>query len=321
MDSHMELLNLDWIKTSLSHSKKCVVGVSGGVDSMVLLHWLSKIRIHLPDDLTVMHINHGLHGNSSQWADLVEMTCLNIGFKCEIKNVTFSEYGNNVEYAARQARYVEFCKTGADTLILAHHMNDQIETFFLKLFRGSGIRGLKSMPMNTSCWYDESVTVVRPLLNVSRSTIEAYAALNDIKYCDDPSNDDVRYDRNYIRHKIWPVIKERFDIGDINIAKSIAFLGEAWELTNTLAENDLCDTKLEDDVLDWEKVKNLGTIRIKNLILYILRKYQIYGYSIGHIEQFSSGLERATYDSRNELYVKGFRMQKHGKKIFIKQVS
>lgn len=317
MESHMQLINVEWFESTIKDSKKCLIGVSGGVDSMVLLHWISQNIKHISCEIEVMHIDHGLHSNSHEWADMVKMTSANLGLKCTVKKVNCRDFGKNVEYAARQARYKAFCETNADTLILAHHMNDQIETFFLKLFRGSGIRGLKSMPMISTCWYDDNVEVIRPLLNVSRSAIEAYAAMNDIQYCEDTSNADLKYDRNYIRHAIWPVISDRFDIADININKSIDLLGEAWELTTALAENDLAMSSIQSDVLDWTKIKDLSVIRIKNLILHILGKNQVYGYSIGHIEQFSHGLVNANLDSKNELYVKGFRLRKHGKKIFI----
>lgn len=317
MESQMQLINTEWFESVLKDSKKCLVGVSGGVDSMVLLHWISQNKKYLSCEIEVMHIDHGLNVNSHEWADMVKMTCANIGLSCTVKKVNCNEFGKNIEYAARQARYQAFCETDADTLILAHHMNDQIETFFLKLFRGSGIRGLKSMPMISNCWYDENVSIVRPLLNVSRSTIEAYAVMNDIQYCEDTSNADMKYDRNYIRHAIWPIISARFDIADININKSIDLLGEAWELTTALAENDLAVASIQTGVLDWTTIKDLGVVRIKNLILHILGKNNVYGYSIGHIEQFSYGLVNATLDSKNELYVKGFKLRKLGKKIFV----
>lgn len=321
MESQMQLINTDWFESMLKDSKKAIIGVSGGVDSMVLLHWISQNIKNLKTDFEVIHVNHNIHESCKDWAELVKLTCANLGLKCSIKSVSISNFGKNVEYAARQARYKVFCETQADTLILAHHMNDQIETFFLKLFRGSGVRGLKSMPVVTTCWYDEKVNVIRPLLNTSRSTIETYAAMNDIQYCEDSSNRDMKYDRNYIRHAIWPVIAERFDIADININKSIDLLGEAWELTTALAENDLNMSYIDHGVLDWVKIKDLSVVRIKNLILHILGKSQVYGYSIGHIEQFANGLRAATFDSKNELYVKGFRLRKHGKRIFIEHDS
>jgi len=317
----MQLIDTSWFNTLTKSSRKCLVGVSGGVDSMVLLNWLSTAKENITVPLEVMHINHGIHSNSDAWADLVKMTCANLGLPCEIKKVNIDSFGKNIEYAARQARYQAFCETGADTLILAHHMNDQIETFFLKLFRGSGIRGLKSMPVVSSCWYDSNVSVVRPLLNVTRSTIEAYAALNDIQFCDDTSNYDTKYDRNYIRHEIWPVIANRFDIADINIAKSIELLGESWELNTDLAKHDYQTASIDNHVLDWTKIQKLSKLRIKNLILHILSSNDVYGYSIGHIEQFAYGLINATMDSKNELSLKNFKIRKHGKRIIIENSS
>lgn len=313
----MQLIDTKWIDDVVTPTSSCVVGVSGGIDSMVLLHWISQNLDKFSVPIKVMHINHKLHPDSDKWANFVKMTCDNLNLPVEIKDVVVSNYGKNVEFAARTARYTEFCNSGADILILAHHMNDQIETFFLKLFRGSGIRGLKSMPTVTPCWFDNNVKVVRPLLNVSRSTVEAYAAYNDIKHVEDPSNKNMRYDRNYIRNAIWPVIVNRFDIADINIAKSIDLLGESWELTTILAQQDMAACSNDDGSLHWPKVKDLGTLRIKNLILHILGIHNVYGYSIGHIEQFSRGLVSATSDSKNELALNGFKLRKHGHRINI----
>lgn len=315
----MEILDINTVKKLMHRHKECLIGVSGGIDSMVLLHWLARNRYAFPCKIRAMHVNHGINHNSGDWAEYVQKICLDLEIPVEVKNVSLDGLNNNLEYAARQARYKAFCESGADALVLAHHANDQCESFLLKVFRGSGIKGLKAMSSATPCWYNKSVTVIRPLLAVSRPQIEAWASLNSIESVEDPSNSDIRYDRNYIRNKIWPVIKDRFDIADINMTRSIQHLGESWELNNILADIDKRSVTMEDGVLDWQKTRDLGYLRIKNMLLHILDKKSIYGFSIGHIEQFAQGIVDATMDSKNELSLRGFSMNKVGRRIYINQ--
>jgi len=313
----MELIDLIEVKKLLANSKDCLVGVSGGIDSMVLLTWLAQHKDEIGVPFRAMHVDHGIHPDSQSWADMVSSACASLGIPCEIKKVSLEGLGNNLEYAARRARYQAFCESGADTLLVAHHANDQCESFLLKLFRGSGVRGLKAMSKVTPCWYDNNITVIRPMLSVTRSQIESWGERNGVVNIEDPSNKDSRYDRNYIRNQVWPVIQERFDIADINTVRSIDHLAEAWELTTILADKDLQDTAMEDGALDWQKVKDLGHLRIKNMILRILDRDGVYGFSVNHVEQFARGLASADMDSRTELRLRGFSMYKVGKRIRI----
>ena len=315
----MDLLELESVKKLLKDSKECLIGVSGGIDSMAMLTWLVQHRSKFTTNFTVMHVDHGISENSSDWAKFVLDSCDLLQIRCNVVKVNLSGLDNNLEYAARKARYEAFCRSGADTIVLAHHANDQCESFLLKLFRGSGIRGLKAMSPKTSCWYNQSLDVVRPLLNITRDQIEYWATLNNVIGITDPSNKDLKYDRNYVRSEIWPVIKNRFDIADINTVRSISHLAEAWELTSNLADIDISSVTLPDGSMEWTKVKDLGYLRIKNLILRILDKEEIYGFGVGHIEQFAEGLIRANFDSRNELSLRGFTMNKIGKRIHVRK--
>lgn len=313
----MQLIDPSRLAAMMAPYRDCLVGVSGGVDSMVLLHWLVAHRQALPSGFRVMHVDHGISPSSQEWSSFVNDWCNLHGVACEIKRVSLEGLGSNVEYAARQARYRAFCQSGADSIMLAHHANDQCESFFLKLFRGSGVKGLKAMDAITPCWYDDSIDVLRPMLNVTRDTIDDYAGLHGINNIEDPSNQDRRYDRNYIRHEIWPVIKQRFDIADINMVRSIQHLGEAWELTTMLADQDIKNATQKDGSLEWTRLRDLGYLRLKNVLLRILDLHGVYGFSVNHVEQFAQGLVDADLDSRNEMSLKGFCMQKIGKRIII----
>jgi tRNA(Ile)-lysidine synthase len=313
----MDIINVDDVARLLDGKKDCLVGVSGGMDSMVLLHWLARHRDLLPVPIRVMHVDHGIHPHSVDWSYHVMATCTILRISCEVKKVNLDGLGNNLEYAARQARYRAFCESGADALILAHHANDQCESFLLKLFRGSGVKGLKAMDTSAPCWYDAKMMILRPMLNVTRDQIEAWAGEHGVVAIEDPSNSDNKYDRNYIRNRIWPVIQERFDIADINTIRSIQHLSEAWELTTMLADQDISSVTMTDGCLEWTKVRDLGYLRIKNMILRVLDLQGVYGFSVNHVEQFARGLLDADFDSRNELSLRGFTMNKIGKRIHV----
>ena len=316
----MDLLELSDVKELLKDSKKCVLGVSGGIDSIALLHWFAKNKSNFECEIQAVHVDHGIHPNSNLWSEFVMAEAAKIGIQCMTKRVDLTGLGNNLEYAARKARYQVFCSSGADTIILAHHANDQCETFLLKLFRGSGIRGLKSMQQTSTCWYDNSIKIVRPMLKSTKTTIEMWAEEQGIHGVLDPSNLDNRYDRNFLRNKIWPQILDRFGVADVNTMRSIQHIEEAWELTSQLADMDIKSVRLTDDSLDWVKTRELGYLRTKNLILRLLGQEEVYSFSVGQVEQFARGLLSASMDNRNQLVTKNLVLTKIGKRILIERV-
>lgn len=313
----MDLISADNVVSLLGGRKNILLGVSGGIDSMAMLGWFAANRGKIGRNISAMHVDHGINPDSGAWAGFVASRCQSLGIPCEIRKVSLDGLGNNLEYAARQARYRAFCESACDALMLAHHANDQCESFLLKLFRGSGVKGLKAMPPSSPCWYDHRVEVIRPMLPVTKDQIVEWAEANGITGIEDPSNLDSSYDRNYIRNKVWPVIKDRFDIADINTVRSIQHLAEAWELTTMLADSDIDACTITPGVLDWRKMRDMGVLRVKNMILRILDVQNVYGFSVNHVEQFAHGLVSADLDSRNELSLRGFSMNKIGKRIHV----
>jgi tRNA(Ile)-lysidine synthase len=317
----MDLLNLNEVVKLLEGSTDCLIGVSGGIDSMSLLTWFAQHKDQLPCKIRAMHVDHGINSNSSDWSKFVADTCQELGIDITTVKVSLDGLGNNIENAARKARYKAFCESGADSIVLAHHANDQCENFLLRLFRGSGIRGLKSMVPKITCWYNPNISIIRPMLDVPRTNIELWAEDNHVNSIDDPSNFDTKYDRNYLRNKIWPDILDRFGIADVNTVRSIKHLDEAWQLTTALADIDLATVTLSDGNLDWIKTKDLGYLRIKNLILRLLGQEGVYTFSIGQVEQFAQGLIDADLNNRNQLVTKNLTLNKIGKKIHIERLE
>lgn len=192
--------------TLIRPGQRVLLAVSGGVDSMVMAHLFSKSGIYI----ALAHCNFMLRGEQSDMdQQLVKQTAaeLQLAFFTTSFNTTeySSKQGVSIQMAARELRYQWFEQTrknnGYDLVATAHHLDDSIETLVINLARGTGIRGLKGIPVKNG-------TLVRPLLFAGRQQIEEYAAENNVSYRQDLSNLEDKYIRNKIRHHIIPVMKE-----------------------------------------------------------------------------------------------------------------
>ena len=205
---------LDFIKANKLVKKGDVVGVgvSGGVDSMCLLHYLNSVKDILDIDVVGIHINHGIREESYDEAKFVLDKCKEMGvrvYKFTIdSNKIAKEKKVSLETGAREGRYGVFealvKKDIVDKIALAHHMSDQAETILMHLFRGAGIKGAKGMePIRDGIY-------IRPMLNISKEEILEYASLNNIEYVEDASNNDNSYSRNYMRNVVMKDILARW---------------------------------------------------------------------------------------------------------------
>jgi tRNA(Ile)-lysidine synthase len=211
----LESKTLDFIQRYqlASSGQSILLAVSGGVDSMVMLHLFSKLREQMDLRLSVIHINHQLRGEESMGDEkfMREMSAVyNVPFFCErIDVMSYAHrFGLSKQLAARRLRYESFERvrrqTGTCTVATAHHADDNAETVLLNILRGTGIHGLAGIPVKhkTGC-------IIRPLLFATRKEIEAYAGVQSIMYRNDSSNRSILYRRNELRHNILPVLKKR----------------------------------------------------------------------------------------------------------------
>ena len=185
-----------------------IVGVSGGIDSVVLLHVLHALMGTLSLKITVVHVNHGIRGEEAEAdAALVRSLCgqLKLPLKVFTADVPklAAETGRSLEETGRDFRYQCFhdvlAAEDADRIAVAHHRDDVCETVLMNLCRGTGIRGLSGIPPVNG-------KIIRPLIEVSRAEIEAYADAHQLPYREDASNQDTTYTRNRFRHDILPYL-------------------------------------------------------------------------------------------------------------------
>ena len=191
---------------------KYYLAYSGGLDSHVLLHACAALQAQYPFQFQfqAIHIHHGLQASADVWVEHAEQICtaLNLSLKVMHLNLTPAA-GESIEAVARQARYqaLSECLAAGEMLLTAHHQDDQAETFLLNALRGSGGAGLAAMPLMRTLGAGQ---LARPLLAFSRAQLEVYAQQHQLHYVDDPSNAQLQFDRNYLRHEILPRLQERW---------------------------------------------------------------------------------------------------------------
>ena len=203
----------------LNPSQRHLIGVSGGRDSVVLLHALHALGF---TKVIVCHVNHRLRGRaSSADAAFVQRLAKRLGYACHTEAVDVKtlaqQHKQSIETAARHARHAVFARIAREQrctrLILAHHAEDQAETVLMRVLRGTGIGGLAGMASETSLSVPNgkrttTLQLLRPLLHVRRADIDAYAAEHRLKFREDASNADTTLTRNALRHAALPMLTE-----------------------------------------------------------------------------------------------------------------
>jgi tRNA(Ile)-lysidine synthase len=232
------------LQPSPKPAKRIAVALSGGLDSVVLLDTVCKSQATNPArEIYAFHIHHGLQKPADDWLIFCERLAkkYQIHFDFRLLHLTTAE--GNIEARARAARYEalgDLCEEyGIEDLLLAHHQNDQAETVLLQLLRGAGVAGLSGMPSHRQIRAGtKPVNLWRPLLSQSRAELEAYAQQHQLKWIEDPSNQDRKYRRNGIRKDIIPKLEKIQPEAIANLARSASLLSDAQVLLDRLAVQD-----------------------------------------------------------------------------------
>jgi tRNA(Ile)-lysidine synthase len=253
-------------------SIELVVAYSGGIDSQVLLHVLAHLYQQklISNQITVCHVNHGLNENAATWQTFAEQQCAKLPVKFVAKSVHIkAKAQQSLEALARDARYLALKSVNAHRSIVltGHHSDDQSETLLLALKRGAGLKGLAAMSAQVKLGQH---LLIRPLLNISRAAIEAYAKLYQLSWVEDDSNLDERFDRNFIRHQLMPLLQSRWPSIKTTINRSAGHCASGQELLDELGGEDLVNCQRSDSSLDIDTLKNLSIARFNNVIRFFM---------------------------------------------------
>lgn len=248
------------------------VACSGGLDSTVLVVAMAELRPLLGSaQLSVVHVDHGLHADSGAWAEAAVHTCTSLGVPCRV--VTVSAHpapGESPEAAARQARYRALARDlGArDALLTAHHADDQLETVLLQLLRGAGVAGLAAMPADAPLGAGRHR---RPLLGFTRAALEAWARARCLVWMEDPANRELRYSRSRLRHEVLPALRAGWPAAAKAVARSAAHCAEAAALLDELGRSDAAGCR-DGNALGVAALADLPAARRRNAVRYEVRR-------------------------------------------------
>lgn len=242
--------------------QQLVVGLSGGIDSVVLLHALSELH---KCGLSALHVHHGISPNAERWTGFCEDLArqLDVPFEC-VKVEVERGSADGLEAAARRARHAAFASAQADWIVLAHHRDDQAETLLFNLLRGTGVAGAAAMR-------ERSGRLLRPFLAIGRDEIERYATAHRLDWIEDESNADTRYSRNFLRHRILDPLLKRFPAAAKNIAGAAARFAEAQDLLDDLARADL--GAVSDFPIPVTLLQGLDEARARNVLRHLLARH------------------------------------------------
>jgi len=256
------------------------VALSGGVDSTALLHAVVQLGRDYPGNtIRAIHVNHHLHADADAWASACQSLCDAMGVAVICCDVSVETAGRDgLEAAARKARYEALTGLLGDgeILLTAHHRDDQVETLLLRLLRGAGPHGLASIEMRRPCgrgW------LVRPLLDIGRGALETYAREQNLEWIEDPANSDTAFDRNFLRHRVLPILRERWPGLGETLPRAVRLSAEASRMLDELAVLDLSNTEngaghddAISDSLSIGVLEKLSAARQRNVVRYWLRR-------------------------------------------------
>lgn len=245
----------------LGAKRRLLLAFSGGLDSSVLLHLLVQWRQQHPGSVVrAVHVHHGLSRFADEWAAHCQQQCESWQVPLVLHHVRLDGLDGGIEAAARTARYAAFTATltADETLLTAQHLDDQCETLLLALKRGSGPAGLSAMASEARLG---NHALLRPLLGVARQQLEEYADLHQLRWIEDDSNQDCRFDRNFLRLKVLPLLNERWAHFAAATARSASLCAEQEQLLDELLAEQLTQLLDEERALAIEGLQACSPAR------------------------------------------------------------
>ena len=308
---------------SLIPTNNLVVAYSGGLDSHVLLHKLSQLP-KSEKEVRAIHVNHGLQEGAQDWVQHCLKTCEALGIKLDVISLNLKiSKGKSLEEVARRERYRALHQSlkENESLLTAHHQNDQAETFLLQLFRGAGVEGLSSMPVTRLFGpKDSKRQLLRPLLSYSRESLESYAKQYQLNIVEDPSNSDETFDRNYLRQTIIPDLRTHWVGVEKSISRAASIQSEARGILNEVAERELkkvYDSKKK--ALSISNIKKLTKAKQKLVLRYWIAESGFSYPSEKKLQHLFSDVIEANVDTQPLLEWQGVQLRRFQDNLYISE--
>lgn len=296
-------------------SRRLTLALSGGVDSVVLLDILAGLREPLDIHLAAFHLNHGISRHADEWQSFCADLCARLGVVYSSASVSLEKQpGESLEAVAREARYGEFARLDADYVVLAHHLDDQAETVLLQLLRGAGLRGLSAMPELRGS--RGAPALLRPLLEISRAKVIEYAARRGLAWIDDDSNANLAFDRNFLRHRIFPELEPRFPGYRQALLRASRHAAESQALLDEMAAAD-GKNACEDGSLAVAALCALPALRAKNLLRWFLDRQGVRVPSAARLEEILRQAIEARVDAQVEIAAGDKRVCRYRGRLYV----
>jgi tRNA(Ile)-lysidine synthase len=287
------------------------VAYSGGADSTALLAALAALRTRSGFAVRALHVNHQLHAGAAAMATAARHKARELGVACEqLRSPVRAARGESLEAAARRTRYaaLQARLRPGEWLLLAQHREDQFETVLLQLLRGAGVAGLAAMP-------EVAGQLVRPLLEVTRAALREYLQRRGLRWHDDPSNQDERFDRNYLRLRVTPLIEARWPAACVTIARSARLAAEAQQLLAGLADQALRDAR-DGEALQVAVLRRLKPEACRNALRRWLALQSLPLPDQRRLQELAGPLLRARYDAQPQVAWPGALVRRHRDRLY-----
>ena len=303
-----------------------VVAYSGGVDSHVLLHALNTVRHKAEFDfqLSAIHIHHGLSQHADQWQAHCQQVCIQLDIVFQTANVSVEVLPRqSLEAQAREARYnklVELAPVNSQ-VVLGQHQDDQLETFLLQLKRGAGPKGLSAMNREwvsqSPLQPDKKVGFYRPLLDTRQHAIVDYAQQHNLQWCEDESNQNTDFERNFLRHNILPVLQDRWPEISRSVTRSAAMCAQQQRLLDEVCAEKLQPIKASANSLHLPALKQLSQSWLHQLVRYWLSELGIQNPSLAVLNQLMPAVLDAADDAMPILQWNGWQFRRFDQQLFV----
>jgi len=310
-------LQLERALAAAPRATEICVALSGGLDSSVLLHALAGLRrSDRLRGLRAVHVDHGLQSESGDWGRHCRAFCSRLGVRLDCLPAGPIDPGRGgLEAAAREARYrcLRQQLRRGEWLATAHHQDDQAETLLLRLLRGSGPAGLSAIApladFGPGCLW-------RPLLDLPREVLREYADAEGLEWCEDPSNRDTTFERNYLRAVIMPLLRERWPATSAGFARSAGLCRESLALLDDLAAMDLVAAE-RNGRLAVDGLASLSSARARNLLRYFLRHHGFQPPGAQALDEGLRQLSSARADAEPRLAFPGGELRRYRRHIYL----